>query len=251
MDSRTRRRAWTAAALVAVAAAGAAGVGSVLASDHQDTPLVELNPQFDVNDVYAFPAATGARMVLVLGTSSPITPAQTPTRGFGTKDQVLYQLKVDNNGDALEDFVFQATFTGPPGNQQLTLVGPVRPPQTGTRNALITSGPTITGPVNQTLGSPEGVRVFAGPRDDPFFIDLEQFFRILPDRRPAEGPLSQIPEKPSATSFRPAGQAVDFVRGFNDMAIVIELPTSMLTARGDRPRLGIWGTSSRARTPGA
>ena len=29
-----------------------------------------------------------------------------------------------------------------------------------------------------------GGRVFAGPRDDPFFIDLEAAFCILPDRRP-------------------------------------------------------------------
>ena len=33
-----------------------------------------------------------------------------------------------------------------------------------------------------------GIQLFAGPRDDPFFIDLEQFFRIMPDRQPVSGP---------------------------------------------------------------
>jgi hypothetical protein len=98
------------------------------------------------------------------------------------------------------------------------------------------------------LGSSDGIQLFAGPRDDPFFIDLEQFFRIVPDRKPVTGPLSQLPSTPTATSFRAAGQALDYVRGFNDMAIVIELPTSMLVANPQHPgKFGVWGTTSRAR----
>jgi hypothetical protein len=100
--------------------------------------------------------------------------------------------------------------------------------------------------VNQVLGSRERIQLFAGPRDDPFFIDLEQFFRILPDRRPSTGPLS-VPPTP-AGSFRAPGSAVDFLTGINDMAIVIELPTSMLVADPSHPgKFGVWGTTSRAR----
>ena len=44
--------------------------------------------------------------------------------------------------------------------------------------------------------------------------------------------------------------AVDFVAGFNDLAIVIELPTAMLTDGGRHPRFGVWGTTSRARKSG-
>jgi hypothetical protein len=228
--------------------AGLATGGLLLASDHQDTPEVELSPRFDVNDVYAFPAATPGRTVLVLGTSSPLTPARTPSFTFGTKDQELYQLKVDNTGDAVEDLVFQFTFTGTAGHQRVTLHGPVSPNQTGVTNTLIAGRKTLSGPVNQVLGSADGIQLFAGPRDDPFFIDLEQFFRIIPDRKPVTGPLSQLPSTPTAGSFRPAGQALDYVRGFNDMAIVIELPTSMLVADPQHPgRFGVWGTTSRAR----
>jgi hypothetical protein len=243
MNTPILRRGRLVPTLVAVGLVAGLATGGklLLASDHQDTPEVELSPRFDVNDVYAFPAATPGRMVLVLGTSSPLTPAKTPSFTFGTKDQELYQIKVDNTGDAVEDLVFQLTFTGTAGHQRVTLHGPVKPNRTGPANTLIGGRKTLSGPVNQVLGSADGIQLFAGPRDDPFFIDLEQFFRVLPDRRPSTGPLS-VPPTP-ASSFRPIGQAVDFVRGLNDMAIVIELPTSMLGTG----RFGVWGTTSRAR----
>ena len=101
----------------------------------------------------------------------------------------------------------------------------------------------VTGQINQAV-STGGMQVFAGAREDPFFLDLEQFLRILPDRKPATGPLSQIPETQSATSFRAAGAAVDALKGSNLLSIVIELPTAQLTAGGNA-KLGIWGTISR------
>lgn len=249
MQKRILRRGRLVPALVAGGFIVAVAIaGRLRASDHQDTPDVELNPRFDVNDVYAFPAATPGRTVLVLGTSSPITPANTPSFTFGTKNQELYQLKVDNNGDAVEDLVFQFTFTGPAGHQRVTLRGPARPNETGPANTLLQGKQTVSGPVNEVLGSPSGIQLFAGPRDDPFFIDLEQFFRIIPDRKPVTGPLSQLPGTPTASAFRSAAQAVDYVRGLNDMAIVVELPTSLLVANPQAPsKFGVWGTASRAR----
>jgi hypothetical protein len=218
-----------------------------VASDHQDTPLVELSPRYDVNDVYAFPApGDPSRTVLVLGTSSPISPAQTPSFTFGTKKEELYQIKIDNTGDAREDLVFQITFSGKAGKQKVTLRGPVEPKDVGTMNRLV-GGHKIKGKVN-TVIEHKGIKLFAGPRDDPFFIDLEAFFRILPDRKPETGPLSTITQGP--LTFRAASgadPAVDYVRTFNDMAIVIELPTSMIANPDTNGRFGVWGTTSRRR----
>ncbi len=234
-------------AVLAVLAVTAISVRKLVASDHQDTPLVELSPRFDVNDVYAFPSPSDpTRTVLVLGTSSPITPAQTPSFTFGTKDQELYQLKIDNTGDAREDLVFQFTFSGKAGQQKVTMRGPVRPNSVGTSNTLA-EGPSIKGRTN-TIITAGNIKLFAGPRDDPFFIDLEAFFRILPDRRPERGPLSTITQGP--LTFRSAtgpNSAVDFLRGINDMAIVVELPTAMIANAATRGRYGVWGTTSRAR----
>ncbi len=233
-------------AMVAVLAGTALTVRQVMASDHQDTPLVELSPRFDVNDVYAFPSPSDpSRTVLVLGTSSPITPAQTPSFTFGTRDQQLYQLKVDNTGDAKEDLVFQFTFLGKGRYQLVTMRGPFKPDQVGTVNTLI-DGRKMWGFTNTIIES-RGIKLFAGPRDDPFFIDLEAFFRILPDRRPEGGPLSTITQGP--LTFRsPVGAdpAVDFLRGINDMAIVVEVPTALLANPATNGRFGVWGTTSRA-----
>jgi hypothetical protein len=236
-----RRRAvgaLAAAACVAVAVAAR----TTLASDHQDTPEVELSPRMDINDVYAFPSPSNPdRIVLVLTTSSPITPAQAASATFDPN--LLYQLKIDNTGDAVEDRVIQITFRGTGSDQRVEVRGPVAPNETGMRSTLLQASPMVSGALNTPLGSASQMQVYAGLRDDPFFLDLEQFFKIVPDRRPSTGPLSG-PLTPEATSFRPAGQAVDYLRGFNTLAIVLEMPESMLTAGGNA-RIGVWGTISR------
>ncbi len=233
-------------AVLAVLAGTGFTVRQLLASDHQDTALVEFSPRFDVNDVYAFPSPSDpSRTVLVLGTSSPLTPAQTPSATFGTRNEQLYQLKIDNTGDAKEDLVFQFTFLGKGRRQLVTMRGPYKPDAVGTVNTLM-DGRKIWGLTNTIIQS-RGIKLFAGPRDDPFFIDLEQFFRILPDRRPESGPLSQITQGP--LTFRDAigaNPAVDFLRGINDMAIVVEVPTGILTNPATNGRFGVWGTTSRA-----
>jgi hypothetical protein len=238
-----RSRATAISALLAVATfATFARTGVGRASDHQDTPEVELSPRTDVNDVFAFPGSSADRIALVMTTSSPITPAQGPSSSFDP--DLLYQLKVDNTGDGVEDRVFQITFDGIGANQRVSVRGPVAPAQTGPRNTLVTSGPLVSGAINTVHGSSGGTQVFAGLRDDPFFLDLEQFFRIIPDRKPVSGPLSQLPNTPSASSFRPAGQAVDYLRGLNTLAIVLELPVASLTAGGNA-KIGVWATTSR------
>src|SRR5262245_12082213 len=160
-------------ALVALAGVGLAVTArATLGSDHQDTPEVELSPRMDINDVYAFPGSSADRIALVLTTSSPITPAQASTSFFDPN--LLYQIKVDNTGDGVEDKVFQVTFDGTGSAQQVTVRGPVTPNELGTSNTLVTSGPAVTGAINAAIGSPTGTQVFAGLRDDPFFLDLEQ-----------------------------------------------------------------------------
>lgn len=229
---------------VAIGIAGVLGARQLAhASDHQDTADVELNPSQDMTDFYAFPGATSDRIALVLNSWPVITPAQAGTVTFDPN--LLYQIKIDNTGDAVEDRVIQVTFTGSGATQQVQVRGPLVPSTTGAMSNVVASdAPVVTGAINTVLGSSSGIQVYAGVRDDPFFIDLEQFFRILPDRKPVTGSLSLLPSTPSASAFRPAGSAVDFLAGFNVLSIVIELPTSMLTAGGNS-KIGLWGTISR------
>jgi len=243
MQWPVRSRTRLAAGLAVLSAALLGTLGIALASDHQDSPNVELNPLQDLTDVYAFPSPTPGRIVLVMNTRAFLTPAQSPTASFDANQ--LYQFKIDNNGDAREDKVIQVSFAGTGASQQVTVRGPVAPPVVGAMaNQVATTGATVTGALSANLGSASGLQAFAGPRDDPFFIDLEQFFRIIPDRKPVSGALSQLPNTPSASAFRPAGQAHNYVAGFNVLTIVVELPIADLTA-GGTSKLGIWGTISR------
>ncbi len=237
-------RRWL-AGIALLVASGVAGLA--VASDHQDTAEVELNPKQDLTDVYVFPGSQPGRIVLVMNTRAFLTPAETPGASFDPN--LLYQFKIDNNGDAIEDKVVQVSFSGSGAAQKVEVRGPVDPPVVGAMmNEVATSSPTVTGTINTTLGSTSSTQVFAGPRDDSFFIDLEAAFCILPDRRPSGGALSApcaLPANPSPPFyFRPAGQAVNYVNGFNVLAIVVELPSSLIE-NGQPGKLGIWGTISR------
>lgn len=227
------------AAVVAACALG--GIGIALASDHQDTPDVELNPSMDMTDLYVFPSPTPGRVVLVMNSWGVLTPAETPTTYFDPN--ILYQFKIDNNHDGIEDKVIQVSFKGAGAGQTVEVRGPVAPPVVGAMsNKISTAAPLISGATRTTLGTASGVQVYAGPRDDPFFIDLEQFFRIIPDRKPVTGALSQLPDTPTASSWRTPG--IDFLAGFNVLSIVIELPASDLTGSAG-PNFGVWATISR------
>lgn len=231
------------ALIAAVGVIGVTGVRAAIASDHQDNPLVELNPSYDMTDVYAFPGSAPDRIALVLNSRAFLTPAQSPTASFDPN--LLYQFKIDNTGDAKEDRVIQVTFTGTGASQTVNVRGPMAPLVVGAMgNVVSDAAPTVTGTINQSLGTTTGMQVFAGAREDPFFLDLEQFFRIVPDRKPSTGALSMLPDTATAGSFRSATAAVDYLKGFNVLSIVVELPASQLSA-GGTPKIGIWGTISR------
>lgn len=267
------RRARVAALAVAVVAGGALlTVGKMRASDHQDTPEVELSPRMDINDVYVFPGANstdGSRVTLVMNTSSPITPGNNASAKFDPN--LLYQFKIDNTGDGVEDLVIQVTFDSTANNNRvINIRGPAAPPSTmdadgtplprgGTATRLLRNvTPSIIGRGTDssiTVTNAAGpIQVYAGLRDDPFFIDLEQFFRIIPDRKPVSGPLAALPETPTASAFRGPAPPFDVSRGApvdiltaikaNTLSIVLEMPASLLTTTASK-KIGVWGTISR------
>ena len=236
----------TRALLVGLAACSATGL--LLGSDHQDTPFVELNPKTDLTDVYAFPGASPGRIVLAMDTRAFLTPAEAQDPAQASFDpDLLYQFKIDNNGDAREDKVIQISFTGEGASQQIQIRGPLTPPVQGAMENLVADvSPAVSGPLNTSLGDATGMQAFAGPRDDPFFIDLEAAFCILPDRRPVGGELSggcALQPNPQAPFFF-RNPGVNYVNGFNVNSIVLELPSSMLE-NGAPGKLGIWGTISQ------
>lgn len=112
---------------------------------------------------------------------------------------------------------------------------PVAPVNIGPRTDTVVYGQTyddaFAASFIEDLGD-EG-RVWAGPRDDGFYVDLGGVFDLA--------------------NLRPKGEAQDGVAGFNVHSIALEIPTENLTADGNPPgttpsedtTLGIWATASR------
>lgn len=105
------------------------------------------------------------------------------------------------------------------------------------RVAPIHIGPKSTGTPDQydllanaaihTIGSaPNELRVFAGPRDEGFYVDLEGAFDLINPRSPG----------------------VDTTSGFNVHTIALEIPKARLAEAGDKDgRIGVWATANRRR----
>jgi len=214
---------------VAAILAPLALIGTSRASDHADTPDIASNPGTDITDVFMFPSPTNSNnVVLVMNVHPLIGPGQGPSASFDPN--VLYQIKVDNDGDAVEDKVIQFKFSGTGSAQTVAVSGPVKPTMTGLDSVQQTPFGT-TGHINETFSPVNSIKVFCGAREDPFFFDLEQFFNILPDRAtPITGVPVANPNNPQSTTWRPAGEAVDFLSngGYNVLSIVVELPKTSL-----------------------
>lgn len=207
------------------------------ASDHQDSPLTVSRPGTDITDIYVFPANDPSKVVLAMDVFPLIPP------GLGTQTffdpGVLYQFKIGLQSDATEDLVLQLKPDSVGSNQKIALYGPARPSAVGARTAIVTASKTGEIPYNQVTDLGNGIKAFAGPREDPFYFDLARFGQIQPDRD-----FSKQPNPPpnSARCFRKDGK--DFLAGYNVLSLVIELPRQLLADGGQLGRINVWGTAS-------
>ncbi len=83
------------------------------AANHREAPITALDQKADITDVYAFRSYDGnpfPRVTLIMNVDPFLEPANGPN-GFPFDPDILYEIKVDNNNDAVEDIVFQFRFT--------------------------------------------------------------------------------------------------------------------------------------------
>ena len=116
-------------------------------------------------------------------------------------------------------------------------------------------GPNSTPSYEKNLGAPSvftlanGMRVFAGPRDDAFYFDSGATFDTLNFRAPA--PLLSGSADTGQGPAAPA--AVDGFAGYNISLIAVEMPITMVTASGTMPtsptdpnaKIGAWASTAR------
>lgn len=201
--------------------------GSILfAADHIDAPAVtgtgSTSPGNDITDIYAFQSpADNSKMVFVLNTQGLLSPMSTASAVFPSN--VMYEFNIDNSGDNVEDLVIQCLVQ----NGKMRVYGPVAVGTPGTVSTVMTGGPmtevnvTTYGTAPVTGTNSNGIKVFAGPRDDPFFFDLVRFREVLAGTQ---------------AGFRSPG--VDSFAGTNVMSIVVEVPKSLL---GTAATINVWG----------
>lgn len=234
-----------------------------VASDHQDSPTVVAKPIADITDVFAFPDPANAANVVLAMDFYPLIPAGM-SGNISFDPTVLYQFKIANlAASPNEAVVIQMMANSASTNPQFTLYGPSAPNEVGTTNTLVTS--TGTFPYNAPTTLNGNIQVFVGPRQDPFFFDLAQFFKIVPDRNYKNQPN---PPPATATSFNFAtgaqpivlngtsfgtaasnncviAQPSDFLAPYDVESFVIELPKTMLEPNGaPLGKIGLWATTA-------
>jgi Domain of unknown function (DUF4331) len=248
-------------------------------SSHREAPEISKDPVADNTDTYAFVSPDSPETVTII---TNYLPAEVPAGGptfFEFGDDVLYKIHVDNDGDGLAnvtyEFSFESTITNP--NTFLYNTGPIsslgdpnwnkrqfysvtRIEHKGNDDETVkvlgeglACPPCNIGPrsipkysaleqaaVHSLAG---GQTVFAGQRNDPFFVDIGSIFDLA-DLRPFQN-LHLIPTT--------AAPGVDTLQTLNVHSIAIQVPIKSLTVDGSVPTdvmsaksvLGVWGSASR------
>ena len=140
-----------------------------------------------------------------------------------------YQLHVDNDGVlATDEATVTVTFSGDP--QRWKVEGLSTDALEGDVTPIGTSSPIV---FNQS-----GIKIFCGPRDDPFFFDFIGFSNFL------GGPFVPI----AGNGLRPSGQTpIDAFAGANVGAIVIEFPITAVTgeSNANTDSVKVWASSDK------
>ncbi len=111
-------------------AASTVMVGVVQGSSHREAPFITRHPKVDATDFYLFRSYEPGReaFVTLLANYQPLQDAYGGPNYFSMDPDALYEIHVDNNGDAVEDLTFQFRFKNqladikvPVGNQQVSI----------------------------------------------------------------------------------------------------------------------------------
>ena len=202
-------------------------------SSHREAPEISKDPVADSTDVYAFVSPDQPDTVTLIANYIPLQgPAGGPNfYEFG--DDVLYEIHIDNDGDAKPDVTYQFRFTTRIRNQRTFLynTGPIdslddadwNRRQTYSVTKLLAgqspkvlasrlpcppcnigprSTPSYVDLANMAIRTlPTGEKVFAGQRAEGFYVDLGSIFD-LGALRPFQN-LHLLPLRPHPESMRP------------------------------------------------
>ena len=115
---------YVSAALAASAFTGLV-VQPAMASSHREAPFITRLPKVDGTDLYMFRSyeAGRANFTTLVANYQPLQDAYGGPNYFSMDPDALYEIHIDNNGDAKEDMTFQFRFTNTNKDTQLNVGG--------------------------------------------------------------------------------------------------------------------------------
>ena len=195
-----------------------------MSADHIDAPAVK-DGTSDLADFYAFESKENVNNMIFAATlQGLLSPSSTASANFD--ENVLIEINIDNDADNVEDLVIQII----PRDGKMYAFGPYAPSTTGKNSTIDDSLDPVVVDITQygdgpIISSNGDKKLFAGPRDDPFFFDLGAYSAILGG---------------TATGFSDPG--ADTFAGTNVLAVVIEVPKSTL---GNTDSVNTWIETKR------
>jgi hypothetical protein len=242
----------------------------LLASSHREAPLISNDPLADNTDLYAFKSPCDTNNIVFIANYIPFEHPAGGPNWYTFGENIRYEIHIDNNPATQgDDIIYRFTFThanedpttffnirlgkqnikttyklekSTNGGSTFTTIvanGIVPPPNIGPRsieNAVVGLGAdSYKALMTAAIATATtGEKVFAGPVDDPFFVDLGGAFDV--------------------GGFRKKGR--DGVAKFNCHSIVIEVPVSSLQKNGKTTKqasnildgdfvIGVYATASR------
>jgi hypothetical protein len=232
--------------------------------------MISEDPAADGTDLYAFVSPDKPDTVTVIASYYPFEEPVGGPNYFKFNDDVLYEIAIDNVGDAQAHILYQFKFKTTVGNGNTFLynTGPVdnidspnlNVKQTYSVTRIVNGQASEVGsnlkvpPVNigakstpnyETLSNAgiaslsDGSNVFAGQSDDPFFVDLNVFDLLSIRKLPGN-----------------MGGGVDGLKGYNVQSIALQIPMDKLAKSGAKPSgptdpnavIGVWTNSYRKAT---
>src|SRR5215469_16228373 len=247
-------------------------------SSHREAPEISKDPVADSTDLYAFVSPDQPDVVTFIANYIPLEEPAGGPNFFEFGDDVLYEIHIDNDGDAIPEITYQFQFETLIRNPDTFLYNTGRIESldspnwnvrqfytvtkvAGDKSTVIGSGlacpPCRIGPASTPTNTYDqlardavhelasGETVFAGQRGEAFYVDLGAIFD-LGDLRPFQN-LHIFP--------LPAADGVDGTKGFNVHSTAIQVPKTLLTRDGSNPTnpadpravIGVYASASRRR----
>ncbi len=234
----------------AVLAIGGLGIGFyATASDHDDGETDMKARSLNLTDLYVFrekdqnAKVADDNLVFILNTN----PRSVARNQYYFSSNARYEFHISRVADkdamatGKQDLAMRFEFSKPDakGQQQITVTGlrdgvPRTTKQTVDNKPIVTT-PIGAAPILQQVPmdlSGGGITLFAGTREDPFFFDVEQFFRV-------RAGLAGLGPK---VGFRTPGY--DFTSGYNVSSIAVRVPMGWLKANSNATTFDVWETIS-------